>query len=316
MFVGVVAGLLAGAMWGLSFIGPLAVIPYTGFDLTVVRFAVYAAASLALLAPSGFRALRSIHRRTALELLLLGFTGYSGYYACAALAVPLAGAPLVVLIIGALPVVLALAGHAQGNPPLRRLAWPLAMVAAGLLIINGAAFRAADGGRAALALGVALAALGLALWTIYGLRNAKALAAHPGLGNADWAALTGLGAFASLLPMLPVAWAMGLSGLPHALADTAATWRLLVWGLATGIGASLVATWLWAMASRRLPVSLAAQLIVSETVFGVVYGLAWEGRAPTLPELVGSVLLIAGVIAAIRAFERASPELHHAKSDG
>jgi drug/metabolite transporter (DMT)-like permease len=307
MLVGVVAGLLAGAMWGLSFIGPLAVVPYTGFDLTVVRFAVYAAASLALLAPSGFRALRGLDRRTVLELLLLGFTGYSGYYACAAVAVPLAGAPLVVLIIGALPVVLALAGHASGhrNPPLRRLAGPLAMVALGLAIINGAAFRAAEGGRAALALGVALAVLGLALWTVYGLRNARALAARPGLGDADWAALTGLGAFLSLLPMLPVAWAMGLSALPQALADPAATWRLLGWGLATGIGASLVATWLWAMASRRLPVSLAAQLIVSETVFGVVYGLAWEGRAPTLAELAGSVLLIGGVIAAIRSFQRA-----------
>jgi drug/metabolite transporter (DMT)-like permease len=307
MFYGVAAGLLAGALWGLSFIAPLAVAPYTGFDLTVVRFAVYALASLAVLAPGGFPALRALDRRTLIEIAVLGFTGYSGYYAAAAMAVPLAGAPLVVLIIGALPVVLALTGHAQGNPPLRRLALPLAMVALGLLVINGAAFAtAADtGGRTALALGVALAGLGLVLWTIYGLRNAAALASRPKVGDADWAALTGLGAFVSLLPMIPLAVMLGWSGVPAALADTAASGRLLGWGLVTGVGASLIATWLWAIASRRLPVSLAAQLIVSETVFGVLYGLAWEQRAPTLPELIGSFLLIAGVIAAIRTFERA-----------
>lgn len=306
MRAGVAAGLLAGALWGLTFIAPLGVAPFTGFDLTVVRFAAYAAASLALLAPGGFRALRRLDRRTVREGLLLGFTGYAGYYAAIALAVPLAGAPLVALIIGALPLVLALAGHAQGNPPLRRLAWPLALVAAGLLVINGAAFRGAGdaSGRAALALGVALAVLGLALWSVYGLRNAAALAARPGTSTADWAALTGLGAFVSLLPMIPFAWVMGLTGLPAALTDSAAAMRLVFWGLVTGIGASLIATWLWAIASRRLPVSLAAQLIVSETVFGVLYGLAWEWRAPSLAELMGSVLLLAGVIAAIGIFER------------
>ena len=78
MLVGVLAGLLAGAFWGLSFIAPLAVLPFTGFDLTVVRYAVYALVALAVLARGGFAALRGIDRRTACEIVVLGFTGYTG----------------------------------------------------------------------------------------------------------------------------------------------------------------------------------------------------------------------------------------------
>jgi hypothetical protein len=37
MWIGIAAGLGAGAMWGLSFIAPLAVAPYTAFDVTAGR---------------------------------------------------------------------------------------------------------------------------------------------------------------------------------------------------------------------------------------------------------------------------------------
>ena len=42
----------------------------------------------------------------------------------------------------------------------------------------------------------------------------------------------------------------------------------------TGIGSAWVAAVLWNVASRRLSPSLAGQLIVSETVFGLAY--AWR----------------------------------------
>jgi drug/metabolite transporter (DMT)-like permease len=307
MLVGVLAGLLAGAFWGLSFIAPLAVAPFTGFDLTVVRYAVYALAALAVLARGGFAALRGLDRGTACEVVVLGFTGYTGYYLAVALAVPLAGTPPTVLIIGALPIVLALAGHRRDDVvTLPRLALPLTLILVGLLVVNGEALArsAIPTERGAVALGIALAIAGLALWTIYGLRNARALAARPAMSDADWAALTGLGALVSALPLIPIAMAFGLSGFPGAARAPGALGSLLLWGAITGVLSSLVATWLWAMASRRLPLSLAGQLIVSETIFGIVFALAWDGRGPTLAEAGGGALLVAGVVVAVRTFER------------
>ncbi len=307
MLVGVLAGLLAGAFWGLSFIAPLAVAPFTGFDLTVVRYAVYALAALAVLARRGFAALRGLDRRTAGEIVVLGFTGYTGYYLAVALAVPLAGASPTVLIIGALPIVLALAGYRRDDAvTLRSLALPLGLILVGLVMVNGDALlrSALPTERAGVALGIVLALAGLVLWTVYGLRNARALATRPAMSDADWAALTGLGAFVSALPLIPIAMAFGLSGLPEAARAPGALGRLLLWGAITGVLSSLVATWLWAVASRRLPLSLAGQLIVSETIFGVVFGLAWDGRGPTVAEAVGGALLVAGVVVAVRTFER------------
>ena len=74
------------------------------------------------------------------------------------------------------------------------------------------------------------------------------------------------------------------------------------WGAALAVLASVGGVWAWNVAARNLPVALAAQLIVSETAFGVVGGLAVHGRWPTIPEAMGITVLIAGVVAAIHVF--------------
>jgi drug/metabolite transporter (DMT)-like permease len=69
----------------------------------------------------------------------------------------------------------------------------------------------------------------------------------------------------------------------------------------TGIGAAWVASVLWNMASRRLSPSLAGQLIVSETVFGLVYSFAWDGAWPAALQWSACVLFVLGILASIKA---------------
>ncbi len=69
------------------------------------------------------------------------------------------------------------------------------------------------------------------------------------------------------------------------------------------MSASLGAAWAWTLAARRLPVALAAQLIVMEAVFGTLVGLMVHRRWPSATELTGMTILIVGVIAGIRAFD-------------
>ncbi len=140
MLLGALAGVLAGALWGLTFVAPLVADPYTPFDLTVARYLAFGAVSGALLAPGGFAAVRRLPRRDLALLALLGFAGNVGYYLLMALAVPLAGSAVVALVIGCLPVVMAVLGNAgPGRVPARRLAPPLLVLGAGLLVVNGAA---------------------------------------------------------------------------------------------------------------------------------------------------------------------------------
>jgi drug/metabolite transporter (DMT)-like permease len=62
-----------------------------------------------------------------------------------------------------------------------------------------------------------------------------------------------------------------------------------------------VASVLWNMASRRLSPSLAGQLIVSETVFGLFYTFAWSGQWPATLQWVACGLFLLGILASINA---------------
>ncbi|HQV16220.1 MAG TPA: EamA family transporter, partial [Denitromonas sp.] len=66
--------------------------------------------------------------------------------------------------------------------------------------------------------------------------------------------------------------------------------------------ASWLGTLLWNRASHLLPAALAGQLIVFETMAALVYGFIWYGRWPSLAEMGGIALLLAGVVLAMRAF--------------
>jgi drug/metabolite transporter (DMT)-like permease len=55
------------------------------------------------------------------------------------------------------------------------------------------------------------------------------------------------------------------------------------------------------MASRRLSASLAGQLIVSETVFGLVYAFAWEAAWPAPLQWTACLLFVLGIVASVRA---------------
>jgi drug/metabolite transporter (DMT)-like permease len=305
MLIGIIAGLLAGAAWGLTFVAPHVVAPYTPFDLTIVRYVAFAIASAVVLVWRGTGTLRTLTAKDAALFTLLGFTGYAGYFLCMALAVPRSGTAIVALIIGALPVILALLGNrGAGAKPISALALPLSLIGCGLAVINADAVLAAatPADRNRLLAGIALTLTALALWTWYALANARAMHARPHIDALTWTGLTGLGTAAATLPIAVVGWSGGLSALPALGLWTPDGTRLLIWGAILGVVSSWLATWAWSIASQRLPVSLTGQLIVSETLFALLYGFIYEHRWPSTPEWLGSGLLIGGVVLAVRAF--------------
>ena len=71
--------------------------------------------------------------------------------------------------------------------------------------------------------------------------------------------------------------------------------------LAIGFGSSWLATILWNMASQRLPASLCGQLIVSETLFALLYSFVWDHRWPTAVQWAAVLLFTTGILASIKA---------------
>ncbi len=307
MLVGVAAGLAAGALWGLTFVAPRAVAPYSEVDLAVLRYLAFGLTSLALMAANRrFRPGRMDARRMMLALWL-GLSGFVIYFLCISFAVRLAGPAIAPLVIGGLPLVLATYGNwRERTTSWKALSGPLFLIAAGLALVNVATIRMARiGAEGSILAGFLLALLGLAVWFLYAITNAKVMRSPNPPDALGWTSLQGLGAAAGTLPLILLAPALGWSRISDLGFAGEAGVRLLLWTLVTGILASWIAQYFWTLASHRLPLALSAQLIVTETLFALLYGFAYEGRWPHSFEWAGGALLIGGVIWGVTLFTAA-----------
>lgn len=290
--LGLICGLIAGAFWGGVFLAPQLLHAFSPLQMTAGRYLAYGLASLVLLAPTARAVFRRMTGQDWRDLALLSLLGNLIYYVCLAVAVQNAGVPAASLIIGLLPVSVTLVGARPGQGvSLRRLAAPLALIAAGVACINVAVFR--DDGAAPparLLLGLLAAVGALACWTVYAVWNARKLETTRHINSHEWSLLTGLvtGGLALLL-VVPAF----LPAKAHAPADWALFWGV---SLAVALGASVIGNGLWNAASRLLPLSLSGQMIVFETLFALLYGFLHERRWPSTLEGAAIVLLLAGVL--------------------
>ncbi|QOY92668.1 DMT family transporter [Massilia sp. UMI-21] len=326
MWIGVLCGLLAGAMWGLVFIAPALLAAFSPLELAVGRYLAYGAMALALLLPRLKHLLATLARADYLALLRHALAGNIVYYMLLASGVKYAGVAPTSLIIGMLPVVVTLLGRKdQGAAPLRRLALPLLLVAAGIACINADSFLHAGPGSATadIVLGLACAFGALLCWSWYALDNARYLKRNPQFSSAQWSALYGLATGAVALALGAGAWAVGAAG--GAAAGAAPRDWTLFWACnaVLALGASVIGNGLWNVASRRVPVTLGGQLILFETLFALLYGFGYRGHGPRPLELAAIALLAAGVIWSVRAHapvappsRRQSGEPHFAEGDG
>ena len=186
MISGVLYALLAGLMWGLIFVGPLLVPEYPAVLQSMGRYLALGLIALPL-AWLDRRRLSQLSRADWKEALKLAAVGNLLYYLCLASAIQRAGGPLPTMIIGTLPVVIAITANRRnvmrdGKLPWRKLAPSLALIAAGIGCVNHVEFQAfahsADVNMARYASGALFALVALVCWTWYPLRNADWLRAQ------------------------------------------------------------------------------------------------------------------------------------------
>ena len=309
MLLGTLFALAAGLVWGLVFIGPLLLPDYPA---ALQSFGRYLAFGLIALPLAWFDRdkLRHFTRSDWLEAGKLGLVGNIVYYLFLASAIAHAGGPLPTMIIGTLPVVIAISsnlrdGQRDGRLPWLKLLPSLGLIAAGIGCVNQAELEhlRADPNAdlARYALGGLLAVGAVACWTWYPIRNADWLRAHADRSPRAWATAQGV----ATLPLALVgyagfwAWtAFSDSPLPMPLGPR--PWVFVGLMFAIGLFASWLGTLCWNEASQRLPTTLAGQLIVFETLSALTYALLLRGQWPSPLTGMGVVLLIAGVCWALR----------------
>jgi drug/metabolite transporter (DMT)-like permease len=309
MGVGVAFALAAGMMWGLVFVAPLMLPEYPATLQSVARYLAFGLLCLPL---AWFDAaeLRRLTRADWLEALKLAAVGNLVYYLLLSSSIQRTGGPLSTVIIGTLPVVIAVVANRRnaqrdGRLPWRRLLPSLVLIGLGIALVNQMEWTAMverqGGDWSGYVWGGLLAVGAVVCWTWYPLRNADWLRDHPGRSPRAWAT------------------AQGLATLPLALSGYLALWLWMAWTddafamplgprpgyfLALMVSVGLLASWLgtlcWNEASQRLPTALAGQLIVFETLAALAYTFVWRGLWPETGTVVGILLLMAGVLWAVR----------------
>ncbi|MDH4059251.1 MAG: DMT family transporter [Aquincola sp.] len=304
---GTLFALAAGLMWGLVFVAPLLLPDYPPALLSFARYLAFGLIALPLAWLDRAR-LAQLARADWIEALKLSLVGNLLYYLCLAAAIQRAGAPLPTMIIGALPVVIAITSnlrdHARdGRLPWARLAPSLLLIGTGLACVNHdeMSHLGTDVDLARYVQGALLAVGAVACWTWYPIRNADWLRAHSDRSPGAWATAQGI----ATLPLAAVGFAMwwgwtalGASAFPMPLGTTPLKFVGLM--LVIGLFASWLGTLCWNAASQRLPTTLSGQLIVFETLAALVYAYLLRGSAPGMPTFIGIALLVGGVAWALR----------------
>ncbi len=313
LFSGVAFALAAGLMWGLVFIAPLFLPEYPS---TLLSFGRYLAFGLIAM-PLGWLdrdKLRALTRADWFEALKLALVGNIIYYLFLATAIQRAGAPLPTMIIGTLPVVIAIASNLRRARPGARVEEPLAwrrllpslmLIGAGIALVNHVELARLKADQQAeltsYAFGAVLTVVAVACWTWYPIRNAEWLRAHPDRSARGWATAQGLMTLPLALVGYATTWCVSALFGNHfdmPFGPHAAQFLLLMFAL--GLLSSWLGTLCWNEASQRLPPALGGQLIIFETLAALGYAFALRGHLPRVEALLGVALLSAGVVWAVR----------------
>ena len=296
---GVTAGVSAGLIWGLAFPIPVLLHGWNAVTVTAGRYIAYGLASAVLFALGG----RPLHRLAAghwWTALVFAVTGNVGYYLLLVIGIVTVGAPATDLVIGCIPIVLALVGNWVAPAyAWRRIVLPVVLVSIGLVLVNTleiSGSRAYNPAPVAVKIAGLIAAFGaVAIWSWYALANARFLADHADVSPAGWSTVVGVATGAVTIVAIPLAWATGQ--LAPSNSDDGLI-RLIIGAAILGVVVSWAGTWLWNAASSRLPPALAGLLINVETVSGFAYVYAARWQWPPAGQFIGFGLVIAGLLAA------------------
>ena len=268
----IVALAAAGTLWGLTV--PLSKL---GLDwlgagwLAVARFAI-AAPLLAVVARGDLRAALTPAVATA------GALGYGAVIVVQNAGIERTSVSHAALIVGAVPVLVAVIAALSRRAATGALAW-----AGSLVALAGVGLVAGGGGA-----GTSIAGDLLVLLSVTG--SAAFIVAQPGLlAGRDPAAVTAVQLGAGGLAALPVA--IAFEGAPPAPAGAEPVVAVLMLALA----GTLLAFWLFAWAQARVPAALAGAFVNLEPLVGALTGAVAFHDAIGPGQVLGGTAILAGI---------------------
>ena len=268
----------AGALWGLTVpLSKLSLDWLGGGWLTVIRFAIAAP----VLAYAGRRGLRAA---LTPRIAAAGAIGFGAVILLQNAGIERTSVSHAALVVGAVPVMVALMAAALGHGVARPVTWTgYGLALAGIAVVAG------GGGSGATTGGDLLVLASVALSATFIVAQPRLLAGR------DPAAVTAVQFAAGAVVALP--HALAFEGLPPAPAAAGPVIALA----ALAIAGTLLPFWLFAFGQAHVPAGIAGAFLNLEPLVGVAVGWVGFGEAVAANQLLGGVAVLAGI--ALSAFK-------------
>lgn len=301
-FKGIVYALTACFIWGLIFVIPQVMSGFTSLEITLGRYLFFGGISLLFLLKQGLKGFPFSIWLNALFLSLL-----SGYYLWVILGIRYASAEICALILGISPITIAFYGNwKQKEGSFKRLIFPSILILIGLIMIN-APHIILTNAPWEYTIGLICSVISLLSWSVYVVLNSRFLKNNPHIRAKDWATMQGVATLAWVIicSLVGLIFVGGELDIQRYLAWNDDTIRFYAGTATLGLLCSWLGASLWNKASLYLPVSFAGQLMIFETIFGILFVYALKGELPALLECTGILLLLGAVILGIRVLRPA-----------
>jgi len=295
--LGIIYGILAGAVWALGYVLPLLVSSFTAMEITVGRYLAYGILSTGFWLYKGKRYSSYVWKMA----LVFAFTGNVVYYALEVAGIQMIGASLVVLLFGFMPIGLSLFGNIlEREHPFSILVLPLALLTFGVMSIHFFDVQIdRQVGIVQLIAGILVTLAALFMWIWYAVSNSRFLKNCHEVDAIEFSTLVGVCCLGTsiLIGGCMVLFMPNQMHLNSLYVTGNEVYALISVSVLLGAVVSWLGTILWNEASKRLPVTLSGQIVVSEILFGLLFIFIHDGRLPHFNEVVGMLFAIAGVYA-------------------
>lgn len=307
MLNGTLLVLSACFIWGLIFVIPGMMGGFSSLEIALCRYFFLGVVSSIFLLSKGLRNWQKIPwpiwRRALLYSLLVNII----YYFSLVTGILYSGASIIVLIAGISPITLTFYGNwSEKQCSFKQLLFPCFLICCGLLCVNSHAFSSLHAETSLkYGFGLLCGIISLVIWNWYVIANADFLKKNPVVTSSDWATLIGVGTFAWVI-LIGTGFLFFVSSDELIKYSTLNSTLLsfLFGGLVLGLVCSWLGSYLWNQGSQALPISLAGQLTIFETIFGLLFVYLIEQRLPSFIEFVGILIILGAVKLSMTRFNQ------------
>jgi len=295
--LGILAGVSTGFFWGLPFLVPQALQGFSSLEISFGRFFFFGIASL-FFARKAFSLMKRLSNRDRFYLLCLSAAGFWFYSTLLFWGIQQTDGIISSLIVGLLPISISIFSFRSDFKKKKSGLFYLGLLSIMIGLMTLFSYPVIIGIvriKTPSVPGVLVLVLCLCLWTWYAVQNSKFLRSHPNISGKDLVSIIGIISLISISPFF-------LSQVEISNLVNRPDFHLYLFcSIALGFGSSWLANWLWNICSIHCSTEIAGPLMISETVFGLLYSFIFEKRLPMIYEGVAIAFCLMGAFIAVRA---------------